>query len=116
MPTSGQPSPALADIDGDGDLDAFIGELDGNTILFTNVRRHRAVPAGCTIIGSPATETLTGTAGNDVICGLGGNDTINGGGGNDIIHPGPGNDSVTAEPAPTPSPTAEPPWSGATST
>ena len=29
-------SPALADIDGDGDLDAFVGEDDGETILFEN--------------------------------------------------------------------------------
>ncbi len=30
-------SPALADIDGDGDLDAFVGEGSGNTLLFENV-------------------------------------------------------------------------------
>src|SRR5262249_30084900 len=29
-------SPALADIDGDGDLDAFVGEVYGNTIFFEN--------------------------------------------------------------------------------
>jgi hypothetical protein len=29
-------SPALADIDGDGDLDAFVGEFYGNTIFFAN--------------------------------------------------------------------------------
>ena len=29
-------SPEFADIDGDGDLDAFIGEYDGNTIYFKN--------------------------------------------------------------------------------
>ncbi len=29
-------SPTFADIDGDGDLDAFIGEYDGNTVFFEN--------------------------------------------------------------------------------
>ncbi|MES2946612.1 MAG: FG-GAP-like repeat-containing protein, partial [Pseudomonadota bacterium] len=29
-------SPALGDIDGDGDLDAFIGEGDGNTLVYLN--------------------------------------------------------------------------------
>ncbi len=29
-------SPTLADIDGDGDLDAFIGEYDGNIMFFEN--------------------------------------------------------------------------------
>jgi hypothetical protein len=29
-------SPTFADIDGDGDVDAFIGEIDGNTLFFLN--------------------------------------------------------------------------------
>jgi hypothetical protein len=29
-------APALADLDGDGDLDAFLGEANGNTLLFEN--------------------------------------------------------------------------------
>jgi uncharacterized repeat protein (TIGR02059 family) len=32
----GYANPTLADIDADGDLDLFIGNLDGNTLLFTN--------------------------------------------------------------------------------
>jgi hypothetical protein len=33
----GLASPAFADLDGDGDLDAFVGEKYGNTIFFENV-------------------------------------------------------------------------------
>ena len=32
--------------------------------------------AGCTIVGTSASEILIGTPGDDVICGLGGNDTL----------------------------------------
>ena len=32
----GQSSPTLADLDGDGDLDAFVGEFSGDTIFFEN--------------------------------------------------------------------------------
>jgi hypothetical protein len=37
IPTvEGSASPAFADLDGDGDLDAFVGEYSGNTIFFEN--------------------------------------------------------------------------------
>ncbi len=34
--TAGWSSPDFVDIDGDGDLDAFIGEINGNTLFFRN--------------------------------------------------------------------------------
>ena len=38
---AGTPRPSFADIDGDGDLDAFIGERDGNTFFFQNTGTPR---------------------------------------------------------------------------
>lgn len=42
-------NPALADIDGDGDLDAFIGEIYGNTLFFRNT-------------GSPTSPVFAGSS------------------------------------------------------
>ena len=38
-------SPSLADIDGDGDLDAFIGRRDGTTRFFENTGTSSSAPA-----------------------------------------------------------------------
>lgn len=47
-------NPAFADLDGDGDLDAFVGEKLGNTVFFLN---------------DPSAVFLLSTAGNDVLTG-----------------------------------------------
>ncbi|MBD2360762.1 cadherin-like domain-containing protein [Anabaena minutissima FACHB-250] len=51
-------APTLADIDGDGDLDAFVGELYGNILFFENVP---TTPVNNAPVGSP-TATLGNTA------------------------------------------------------
>ena len=38
-------SPTFVDIDGDGDLDAFVGETDGNTNFFRNTSTNSSIPA-----------------------------------------------------------------------
>ena len=44
--------PSFADLDGDGDLDAFIGERDGNTKYFENTGTT-INPAFVGVIGNP---------------------------------------------------------------
>ncbi|WP_172957530.1 cadherin-like domain-containing protein, partial [Aphanothece sacrum] len=58
--------PTFADIDGDGDLDAFVGELFGNTIFYRNTGTGSAPnftleatnPFGLTDVGYVATPTF----------------------------------------------------------
>ncbi|MBW4662233.1 MAG: VCBS repeat-containing protein [Drouetiella hepatica Uher 2000/2452] len=45
-------SPTFADIDGDGDLDAFVGNLDGNTLFYRNTG-IASVPSFTTPITNP---------------------------------------------------------------
>ncbi|WP_148096717.1 FG-GAP repeat domain-containing protein, partial [Aphanothece sacrum] len=58
-------APALADIDNDGDLDAFVGTVDGNTYFFRNTGSAsnptftlQASNFGLTDVGSRAKPTL----------------------------------------------------------
>ena len=53
-------SPTLVDIDGDGDLDAFVGNLNGNTLFFLNV---------------PPCVTITQTGGTTAVIEGGATDT-----------------------------------------
>ncbi|MGY6216919.1 FG-GAP-like repeat-containing protein [Methylolobus aquaticus] len=69
-------SPTLADIDGDGDLDAFVGNRDGVTTFFENTVRNRptlAVPVAIAYTDTRFDDsfaTVTGTLlGSDVEAG-----------------------------------------------
>ncbi|MES2943070.1 MAG: FG-GAP-like repeat-containing protein [Pseudomonadota bacterium] len=42
-------NPSLVDIDADGDLDAFVGNLDGNTMLYINNTPGRVAPVTTTL-------------------------------------------------------------------
>ncbi|WP_162801407.1 SwmB domain-containing protein, partial [Azospirillum brasilense] len=67
-------TPIFVDIDGDGDLDALIGNTDGNTVLFRNGPPRPAAPDGLALTAGSnsgsttdtltkiTTPTITGTA------------------------------------------------------
>jgi cysteine-rich repeat protein len=80
-------SPSFADLDGDGDLDAFIGETNGNTIYFENTGSSTAPafaassanPFGLADVGdysSPAFADLDGDGDLDAFIGERFGDTI----------------------------------------
>ena len=48
-------SPTLVDIDGDGDLDSFVGNKDGNTLLY----RNDAISPGVSIVQTAAKTVVT---------------------------------------------------------
>ncbi|WP_186464817.1 Ig-like domain-containing protein, partial [Azospirillum brasilense] len=78
-------SPSLADIDGDGDLDALIGNADGNTLFYRNVGTAAAPtfalestnPFGLGDVGSNATPIFVDIDGDGDLDALIGNDSGN---------------------------------------
>ena len=92
-------APTFADLDGDGDLDALIGEYDGVLNYFENTTLT-GVEITVTVTAeadgpTPFPDTLSGTSGNDTVKGLGGDDTLDGGDGNDFVEGGDGDDVLT---------------------
>jgi uncharacterized protein (DUF2141 family) len=80
-------SPALADIDGDGDLDVFVGNADGNTIFFANTGSATSAafaasvtnPFGLQDVGSyasPAFADIDGDGDLDTFVGNADGDTV----------------------------------------
>ncbi|MGY0835429.1 SwmB domain-containing protein, partial [Azospirillum argentinense] len=78
-------SPSLVDIDGDGDLDALIGNADGNTLFYRNVGTAAAPtfalegtnPFGLGDVGSNATPIFVDIDGDGDLDALIGNDSGN---------------------------------------
>ena len=97
-------SPALVDIDNDGDLDIFIGNEAGEiryfqngggapTVLITvNAQGEGPTLLADTLAGTPGADTIKALAGADEVHGGGGADSLDGGADADILYGDAGND------------------------
>ena len=82
------------DVDGDGDLDAVVGKLDGTLQVFENTTLPGASTVGIVVTVVKQVDTFTGTSGNDSIVGSADKDVLNGLGGDDSLIGSRGDDRL----------------------
>ncbi|MGD1918622.1 MAG: calcium-binding protein [Pleurocapsa sp.] len=82
-------APNFADLDKDGDLDAFTN-YNGEVLFYEN-------QAGDFVTGSENPDDLKAGDSDDIIDGMAGDDTISGGAGNDQINGGADKDRITGD-------------------
>ena len=93
----GYNNPTFADIDSDGDLDAFFGAADGQVHVFENIVIDVPITGSSdndSLIGGDFSDIINGRAGNDTLLGSAGNDRIRGGTGSDSLNGGDGFDAI----------------------
>jgi hypothetical protein len=79
--------PSFADLDRDGDKDAFIGNSDGAIYFYENI-------SSVTLNGNTGNNILIGKSGDDLLNGKDGNDRLTGKAGDDTLNGGNGSDRL----------------------